>query len=204
MKRIEIAAKGRTELGKKATKQLRKELQVPCVVYGMGENIHFYAHENDFRHLVYTPNEYIVALNIDGTEKLAIMQEIQFHPVTDKIIHIDFREVNEDKEVKFKIPVELTGFAVGVQAGGKLQTLSRKLRVQGLIGNFPDRLTIDVTNLALGKSIKISELGFENITLLDAPNSVVCSVKLTRAAKGAATDEEGIEGEGEATEETEA
>jgi len=199
MKVIEITAKGRTDLGKKATKALRVNEQVPCVVYGKAGNANFYAHKNDFNSLVYTPNEYIVSLDIDGNKKTAIMQELQFHPVTDEILHIDFREVSEDTPVKFKIPVKLNGFPKGVQAGGKLQMLTRKLRVEGLVADFPDRLDIDVTDLELGKSIKISELNFDNINLLDAPNSVVCSVKLTRAAKGAATAEE--EGAEETTEE---
>ncbi len=204
MKVIEIKVKTRKETGKKATKELRKSKYIPCVIYGGEKNEHFYAELSDFRALVYTPNSYIVNLDIEGTKKQAIMQDIQFHPVSDDILHIDFLEVNEENKITIGIPVKLEGFPVGVQSGGVLNLLKRRLKIKALMKNLPDILNIDVTELELGKSIKIAELDFENIDLLDPKDSVVCSVKLTRVAKGMeeAKEEGVVEGEeGETTKE---
>ncbi|MBN2681577.1 MAG: 50S ribosomal protein L25/general stress protein Ctc [Bacteroidales bacterium] len=194
MKTIEINAKIRENLGKKETKKLRVEESVPCVLYGGKENIHFYAHKTAFKDLIYTPNSYIVKLIINNNEHLSVIQDAQYHPVSDEILHIDFYEINQDNPVVIGVPVILNGFAKGVQDGGKLNLMAKKLRVKGLVNNLPDELNVDVTNIKLGQTLKVKELSFENIELIDNPNTSVCSVKLTRAARGAATDEEGADG----------
>ena len=138
------------------------------------------------RNLVYSPNIYLVNLNIDGTSCKAIMKDLQFHPVTDKLLHVDFYLINEEKPIIMEVPVALTGLAEGVKAGGKLQLTLRKLKVKALYNQIPEKLNIDVTPLGLGKTIKVGELSFENLELMNAKEAVVCAVKLTRAARGAA------------------
>ena len=178
MKSIEIKGSLRTEIGKKATHSLRKNNGVPCVLYGMQKDengkpvaTHFTVTVDGLRKLVYTPHIYVVDLNIDGKVVNAIMKDIQFHPVTDAILHVDF--------------YQLEGLAEGVKAGGKLALQMRKLKVKALYNVIPERLNIDVTSLALGKTIKVGELSFEGLELLNAKEAVVCAVKLTRAARGA-------------------
>ena len=196
MKQIDLKAVKRQETGKKATKELRRNAMVPCVLYGGKEEIHFSASLNDFRHLVYTPNVHIVNLTIEEESHLAIIKELQFHPVSDEILHADFLEVIENKPVEIAIPVKITGFAKGVQAGGKLKLEMRRLKVYGLAKDFPDKLKIDVTNIGLGDSVKVRDLAFDNLELRDPKSAVVVSVKLTRVAKGMVI-EEGEEVEGE-------
>ena len=195
MKSLEIKGILREAVGKSNSRKLRSKNMVPCVLYGGKKNIHFTAHENTFRKIVYTPNVYLIKLIIDDKEYNTIMQDIQFHPVTDKILHIDFLEIFEDKKVKIEIPSQLNGFAEGVKEGGKLQFEHRKLKVWGFIKNIPDILEIDITNIGLGKGIQVGELSFENLELLDPQNTVIASVKLTRAAKGEeiAVSEEEVE-----------
>lgn len=184
MKTIELKGTARKAVGKKDAKLLRRNEQVPCVLYGGTENHHFSVNLKDLKKIVYTPKVYIIDIDIDGQNYNAIMQDLQFHPVSDDILHIDFLQVVENKPVIINIPVILEGFAKGVQAGGKLSQLARTLKVKALAKDLPDDLTVDVTNLELGKSIKVGELNFENIELLDSKNAVVAAVKLTRAAKG--------------------
>jgi len=196
MKTLEIKVQERKEVGKKATKELRKNDFVPCIIYGGDEILHFTAPANDFRHLVYTPNSYVVKLNLDGKELLAVLKEIQFHPVTDKILAIDFYQVFEDKKVNIAVPVRLTGFAEGVKSGGQLQLAKRKLKVRGLYKNIPDEIVIDVTPIVLGQSLKVADLKIEGIDIVEPANTVILSVKLTRSARsGGGTGEEGEEGE---------
>jgi len=205
MKSIKIKGELRKSTGKKDSKKLRNEERVPCVLYGGKENVHFAVSEKDLKKLVFTPNVYLVDLELDGKKHKAIMQELQFHPVTDRVIHIDFLEIFDDKEVVINIPVELQGLAEGVQAGGKLQVINRKLRVRALLKDLPDTLQINVEKVELGKNVKVGELDFKNLELLDAGNTVIATVKLTRAAKGMEADEEeGVEeGAEETTEESE-
>jgi large subunit ribosomal protein L25 len=192
MKAIELKGTLRSSLGKTSSKQIRKNNHVPCVLYGGKENVHFSTYENEFQHLVYTPEVKLVNLNIEGKIYKAILQDIQFHPVTDKILHVDFYQIYDDKVVDIKIPVHMTGFAEGVKQGGKLTLQNRRIRVKALPKDLPDFVEIDVTKLTLGKSIKISDLSFENLTLLDPKNMVVVTIKLTRASRGmAASSEEG-------------
>lgn len=186
MKVFELKGTVRTGLGKKATKADRVSDNVPCVLYGGAENVHFTATASDLRKLIYSPEVYIVDLTVDGKSCKAIMKSLQFHPVSDRVLHIDFLEVSETKPVVVEIPVQLNGLAEGVKAGGKLSLEMRKLRVKGLYTNFPERINIDVTNLGLGKSIQVGALKLENLEILNAKIAVVAQVKLTRAARGAA------------------
>ncbi len=192
MKSIEVKGSLRTETGKKATRELRKSDAVPCVLYGAqkdenGQTIatHFSVTNDNLRKLVYTPHIYVVDLNIDGKITNAVMKDIQFHPVTDKILHIDFYQIDETKPIVMEVPVQLEGLAEGVKAGGKLSLQMRKLKVKALYNVIPERLTVNITNLGLGKTIKVGELSYENIELMNAKDAVVCAVKLTRAARGA-------------------
>ncbi|MBN2166334.1 MAG: 50S ribosomal protein L25/general stress protein Ctc [Marinilabiliaceae bacterium] len=185
MKTIELTASKRSDVGKSSTKQLRKNEQVPCVLYGGKETIHFAAPTKSFNKLIFTPNVYIISLNIDDQKVNAIIKDIQYHPVSDEVQHIDFLQISDDKPVTIEIPVKLNGFAEGVKAGGKLQLEMRKLRVKGLSKYLPDTLDIDINNLGLGKTIKVGQLEFDNLELLNAKNAVVVAVKLTRAARAA-------------------
>ena len=192
MKSIEIQGSLRTETGKKSTKALRKNDSVPCVLYGLNtdENgnqvaTHFSVTVEELRKLVYTPHIYVVDLNIDGKVVNAIMKDIQFHPVTDAILHVDFLQINEDKPIVMEVPVKLEGLAEGVKAGGKLNLQIRKLKVKAFYNVIPERLVVDVTSLGLGKTIKVGELHYEGLELLNAKDAVVCAVKLPRAARGA-------------------
>ncbi len=186
MKTFELKGEVRSELGKKASKAVRNGEAVPCVLYGGKENLHFTATESDLRKLVYSPDVFVVELNIGKTATKAIMKDLQFHPVTDKVLHIDFLEVSDKKPVVVEIPVKLSGLAEGVKAGGKLSLEMRKLKVKGIYSNIPEAITIDVTNLGLGKSIQVGKVEVKDMELLNAKNAVVAQVKLTRAARGAA------------------
>ena len=192
MKSIAINGSLRTEIGKKATKSVRKADAVPCVLYGAQKDAngnqvatHFTVTNDELRNLVYTPHIYVVDLTIEGKTVNAIMKDIQFHPVTDKILHVDFYQIDEAKPIVMEVPVKLEGLAEGVKAGGKLALQVRKLKVKALYNVIPERLVIDVTNLGLGKTIKVGELSYEGLELLNAKEAVVCAVKLTRAARGA-------------------
>ena len=193
MKSIEIKGTVRADIGKKATRELRKNNGVPCVLYGVKKDenglpvaTHFTVTVDGLRNLVYTPNIYLVNLDIDGTVVTAIMKDIQFHPVKDTIMHVDFLQVEENKPVMMEVPVQLEGLAEGVRAGGKLALQIRKLKVKANYNAIPERLVIDVTPLGLGKTIKVGELSYEGLELMNAKDAVVCAVKLTRAARGAA------------------
>ena len=183
MQVFELKGELRTDLGKKATKVLREEKKVPCVLYGGKENIHFSVVEKDLSKLVYTPFVYIVKIMIDGNAYEAVMREIQFHPVTDRILHIDFYHIFAEKPVIIEVPVKLKGFAEGVQAGGKLVQVIRKLKVKALPSNLPGEVELDVTSLGLGKSIKVKELSFDNFEVVNAKEVVIAQVKVTRASK---------------------
>ena len=192
MKSIAINGSLRTEIGKKATKSVRKADAVPCVLYGAQKDAngnqvatHFTVTNDELRNLVYTPHIYVVDLTIDGKTVNAIMKDIQFHPVTDAILHVDFLQINEENPIVMEVPVQLEGLAEGVKAGGKLALQIRKLKVKALYNLIPERLVVNVTNLGLGKTIKVGELNYEGLTLLNAKEAVVCAVKLTRAARGA-------------------
>lgn len=186
MQTIEIKGTVRTELGKKSTKALRAEGNVPCVIYGGEEVVHFTAPEAEFRKIIYTPNVYIINVNVDGKTYPTILQDEQFHPVKEQLLHADFLQIKEDKPVTIEIPVTLEGFAEGVKAGGKLQLEMRKLKVKALSKYLPDTLNININNLDIGKTMQVGQLSFDNIELLNAKNAVVVAVRLTRAARAAA------------------
>lgn len=193
MKSISIQGIVRTDLGKKATKQVRQQGLVPCVIYGekkdangAPEALHFLVDEKQINKVVYTPNIYLVNIDIDGVNHPAIVKEIQFHSVKDNVLHVDFYEVNETKPVVIGVPIAPEGLAEGVRSGGKLVTMVRKLKVRATVANIPEKLVIDVTKLGLGKSIKCGELSYEGLELVTPKEVVVVTVKMTRAAKGAA------------------
>lgn len=203
MKSVELKGSFRKELGKSSSKNLRKQDQIPCVLYGNGENVHFHTHENSFKEIVYTPNAYLVDIDIEGKKYQAVLRDIQFHPVTDKIIHVDFFQVHEKEPVWMRVPVVLTGSAIGVLNGGRLVQKMRKVRIKALPSVLPDELKIDISKLAIGKSIKIADLNFEGLEFLEPQNAVLVLVKTARAVVLATDEEEegeeGAEGaEGEA------
>ena len=170
---------------KRALKAMRKNDEIPAVLYG-GEKVVNFAVTNDaVRKLVYTPEIFVVELTIDGETTMAIMKEIQFHPVSDKILHMDFLAVSKEKPVEMDVPVALEGHAEGVKAGGKLTLQMRKLRVKAIYDQIPEKLVINVDNLGLGKTMQVGALHFEGLEVMNAKNAVVCAVQLTRAARGA-------------------
>lgn len=185
MKTFDLKGQLRTDLGKKASALLRKNDLVPCVLYGGKENIHFSALKSNLKHLVYTPNVYLVKIDIDGAVYNAVMHEIQFHPVTDKILHIDFLQVFEDKPVAIEIPIKVVGNAIGVKKGGKLKVAKRYLKVKALPQYLPDFIEINVDDLDVGQHIRVEKLQFDHITILNKPNELVVSVLSSRlVAKG--------------------
>lgn len=193
MKEISIKGQVRECVGKKATKLLRKEGLVPCNIYGEAKDknglplaLSFAVPSRDLRKVVYTPHIYVVNIDIDGKEYKAIMKELQFHPVTDALLHIDFFQVNETKDITIGIPVKLNGLAQGVRDGGKLNLSIRKINVTAPYKRIPEQLDIDVTKLELGKSIKVGELSFEGLEIATPKEVIVCSVKATRASRSAA------------------
>ena len=207
MKTISIKGSVRTEVGKKATNALRKEGLVPCCIYGVEKDSEgkpvtktFSVTVEGLRKLVYTPDIHVVELTIEGEKEMmqngyegsksyttkAILKDIQFHPVKDTILHVDFYEITEEKPIIMAVPVKLTGLADGVRAGGKLVQLQRYLKVKAVYTAIPEILTVDVTPLALGKSIKVCDLSFEGLELVTAKEALVCAVKTTRASQAAA------------------
>lgn len=184
MKSFKLEGKLRPELGKKASKALRGSDAIPAVLYGGNEVVHFTVTQESVRNLIYSPEIFVVELNIEGREYKAVLKELQFHPVTDAILHLDFLQVEAGKPVVVEVPVVLEGHAEGVRAGGKLALEMRKLKVKAAYTEIPEKLHIDVTNLGLGKTIQVGALSFEGLELMNAKNAVVCAVKLTRAARG--------------------
>ncbi|MDT8400223.1 MAG: 50S ribosomal protein L25/general stress protein Ctc [Bacteroidales bacterium] len=197
MRTLEIIASKREKTGKSETKKLRDEGNVPCVMYGGKETIHFYSHENNFNELIYTPSVYIVTVNVNGEKRRGVLKDIQFHPVSDKISHIDFIEVSDDKPVTVTVPVNLTGDSAGLKAGGKLRLKRRRLTIRGYIDALPDKLDIDITNLDIGETMKVADLSYDGIEILDPPRAMVVAVISSRLAmKGMEIPEE-VEAEGE-------
>jgi large subunit ribosomal protein L25 len=184
MKTFDLKGTLRKELGKKASKVVRKEEAIPCVLYGHGDPVHFSGNEKEYGKVIYTPSSYKINLDIDGTVHPAVMKAIQFHPVSDRPLHIDFIRIADGKPVTVTIPVRLEGFAKGVQQGGKLKMEMRRATVKGLIDQIPDELLLDVTNIEVGQSIKVRDLSFSEFEILDPKNMVIASVRSTRAAKG--------------------
>ena len=192
MKEINVTGQKRTDLGKKASKLLRKEEMVPCNLYGEAKKdgkpvaLSFASPMSELRKIVYTPHIYVINLIIDGESHTAIMKELQFDPVTDAVIHIDFLEVNDQKPITIGIPVKLVGLAQGVRDGGRMNLSIRKINVTAPYQQIPEHLDIDVSALKIGKSIKVGELSFEGLDIATSKEVVVCSIKMTRAAQLAA------------------
>ena len=201
MKTLAISVKSRENVGKSNTRALRNQGNVPCVLYGGEKQVTFYAHENDFRKLVYTSDTFVVELDIDGSKVKAIMQDIQFHPVTDKILHIDFLEVIEGKPVTVALPVILEGVAAGVRNGGNLMFRRPKIITKGLVTNLPDAITLNIEHLKIGMFTYIKDIVIEGCEFIAPSNSVVVGVKTARAAiEEEEEDDEGTEGGDEGTE----
>jgi len=192
MKTFELKGEIRDDFGKKAAKAYRSEALIPCVAYGGHdeENLNFVVKNSDVRNLVYTPEVFLVDLDLGKKKFQAIVKDVQFHPVKDTILHIDFLHVFEKTPVVIEIPVRLEGLAEGVRAGGKLSLDARKLKVKAVPAKLPEVLVVNVEKLELGKSIQVGELQFDGLEILNAKNAVVCRVQLTRAARGAAAKSE--------------
>jgi large subunit ribosomal protein L25 len=188
MKTIEIKAISRSNFGKKETKSLRAEDNVPCVMYGGKENLHFYAHENEFRSMIYTPDVHLISLQVDGKSYNAILKDLQFHPVTDKLLHIDFIQVSDDKPVLIDIPIKLSGVSPGVKAGGRLKINRRSLKVKGLTRDFPEHLDIDISSLEIGQSLKIGDLSYDNLLIMENKKSMIVSVATSRVVQKEETE----------------
>ena len=201
MKEIYVTGQKRTDLGKKASKLLRKEGLVPCNLYGeqKDENgkpvaMSFAVPMTELRKVVYTPHIYVINLIIDGESHTAVMKELQFHPVTDALLHVDFYEVNDQKPLTIGIPVKLVGLAQGVRDGGRMNLSIRKINVTAPYQQIPEHLDVDVTALKIGKSIKVGELSFEGLEIATPKEVIVCSIKMTRAAQQAAAAAAAAEG----------
>ena len=198
MKSITINGSKRESVGKKATKALRNAGQVPCVLYGGDQPVHFSAAELAFSKLVYTPNAHTVVIALGDTSFNAVLQDIQFHPVTENILHIDFYQLFDDKEIAMDIPVVLTGNSVGVRAGGVLRRNRRKLRIKALPTNLPDNIVVDISKLKIGNKVYVSELENDGFKFLHTDNTVVCQIKQSRVSVDIEDDEDDEDEEGAA------
>ena len=193
MKEVEVKGQKRADIGKKAAKAMRKEGLIPCNIYGEAKDengaplaMSIACPMSELRKIVYTPHIYVIKLVLDGEEHTAILKELQFHPVTDALLHVDFYEVNDQKPITIGIPVKLTGLAQGVRDGGRMNLSIRKIEVTAPYQQIPEHLEIDVTALKIGKSIKVGELSFEGLEIATSKEVIVCSIKMTRAAMSAA------------------
>lgn len=207
MKSITINGAVRAEVGSKDAKVARNEGNVPCVLYGGDAPIHFSADEREFKNLLYTPSVYLVKVALDGKEYTAIVQDTQFHPVSDGLLHVDFLEVSPSKPIKISLPVRTEGTALGVKNGGRLGVPMKKLKVKGLVADMPDDIEINVEKLRIGHKVRVGDLNIKGITFLDDPKLEVCGVKTKRGAvedEAEDDEEEGAEGEEGAAEGAEA
>jgi len=188
MKSVEIIGYKRANLGKKESQDLRNDGNVPCVLYGGEEQVHFYSPMILFRDLVYTPEVHTVLLNIEGDEYDCILQDIQFHPVSETILHADFLKLKDDRPVKMDVPVKFVGNSPGIQQGGKLVVKLKKIKVKALPKNLPDYIEVDISKLELGKSIKVKDIVSQNYEILNAVTNPVASVEVPRAMRGKMTE----------------
>jgi len=196
MKTLEIIGYKRANLGKSESKKLREDGNVPCVLYGGDEQVHFYAPMILFRPLVYSADIYFVQLNIEGQLFKCILQDIQFHPVSETILHVDFLELHEDKPIKMQVPVKFYGDSPGIRQGGKLMVNTRTLLVRALPKDMPEDISLDITEVNLGQTIKVKEVAVDNFEILNSPQVSIASVSIPRAAKTGDLEEEELE-EGE-------
>ncbi|MBL7137964.1 MAG: 50S ribosomal protein L25/general stress protein Ctc [Bacteroidales bacterium] len=195
MKQVSLSGSLRENVGKKDAKKLRREGNVPCVMYGGKEQVHFLTDEKLFSKVIFTPNVFIIKLNINGNEHDTIIQDLQYHPVTDRILHVDFLEVSGEKPITIAVPVKLTGTPEGVLKGGRLIKKARKLKIKALMENLPDFIEINIADLDIGDSIKVSDLHRDNIEFLDAARNLVVGVRSARTVVELTEEaEEGAEG----------
>ena len=187
MKHIELKGQIREAGNKAAVKAVRRAGQVPCNIYGLGiENVLFTIDAQDLKTITHTPNSYIIDLELsNGTKMYAVLHEVQYHPVTDEALHVDFLTVNEEKPVTIEVPVKVVGHSEGVKMGGKLLVSSRKLRVSAMMNNLPDLLEVDSTHLMIGKQIVAGDLNYEGVTIVSPKATIICSVRPTRATQQA-------------------
>ena len=204
MKTLVVKGQKRSSLGKKEAKLLRSQKLVPSVLYGAGEPVHFAVPFSELRQLVYTPEVFLIDLDIEGAVYTAIMQDIQWHAVEEQALHVDFLKIEENKKIKIDLPIKIVGLAKGIKAGGKLKINLRRLKVKALAKDLPDSIEVNVTKLGIGQSIKVGDLSLKDIEILDKKSNVVAAVTVTRAAKSAAgaVVQEEDEVEETATEET--
>ena len=188
MKSITIKGSQRESVGKAASKALRNAGQVPCVLYGGDNVLHFSAPELAFKNIVYTPNVYTAAIELNGKTYDAILQDIQFDPVSDKIIHIDFYQLHKDKEITIEVPIQIEGTSPGIMAGGTLRIVNRKLKVKALPDNLPDFVPVNISGLEMGNKLYVTKLAQENYKIMHPDNTVVCQIRVSRAAMKAAQD----------------
>ena len=188
MKSITIKGSQRESVGKAASKALRNAGQGPCVLYGGDNVLHFSAPELAFKNIVYTPNVYTAAIELNGKTYDAILQDIQFDPVTDKIIHIDFYQLNKSKEITIEVPIQIEGTSPGIMAGGTLRIVNRKLKVKALPDNLPDFVPVNISGLEMGNKLYVTKLAQENYKIMHPDNTVVCQIRVSRAAMKAAQD----------------
>ena len=195
MKTVSMSGSPRENVGKKDAKKMRKADLIPSVIYGGKEQHHIAIPLKDFKHLIFSPEIAFVTIDVNGTVYNAILQDIQYHPVTDNILHADFLEIGEGIEIVMGVPIKTTGTAPGILEGGKLQTKIRKVKVKALPENMPEAITLDISALNIGNSIKVKEIELKDASLMDAPNAVVVAVKVTRVAVLDEELEDGVEGE---------
>jgi len=198
MKNVLLSGSLRGNVGKKDAKKHRKEGNIPCVMYGGKEQIHFVASDKAFRKLIFTPEVYIFNLEIAGKTYNTIIQDVQYHPVSDHILHIDFLEINPEKPVTISVPVKIIGVAPGVLKGGKMEHKTRKLKIHALMQHLPDKITVTIDNLDIGDSVRVKDLVLENITFLDNPNTIIVGVRTARVLVEEPTAAEAAAAEGAA------
>lgn len=186
MKEFKLTGSLRTESGKKIAKKLRREQSVPAILYGGKENVLLSLVERDLKDLIYTPVVYTIDLKVEKKSYKAIVKEMQFHPVSDRVLHVDLLEISDDKKLTIALPVKLVGSSEGAKQGGQLTLVTRKLKVNGLPKHLPEIIEVDVTDLGMGKSRLVQDLKFDNFEVVDQKSTVIATVKLTRAARGAA------------------
>ncbi|MDD4142024.1 MAG: 50S ribosomal protein L25 [Bacteroidales bacterium] len=202
MKSISLSGSLREGVGKKDARNARKNGMFPAVVYGAGEQLHILLSEKDFNKVIFSPETYLVVIKVDGKEIRTILQEVQYHPVSDKVLHADFYAVTDDKPFTIAVPIKLTGTSKGVLKGGKLQQKVRKLHVSGLLKDFPDNILVDITTVDVGSPVRIEDLHVENLSFVDSKRNIVVDMKSARAlaAEEEHTEEHAAEGAAPAAE----
>jgi large subunit ribosomal protein L25 len=200
MKTVSLSGSPRENVGKKDAKSLRQQGLVPCVIYGGKEQIHFHLDERDFSKIIFTPETHVIKMTVGDKEYDTLLQDIQYHPVTDKVLHADFMEFDPANKIKVAIPVRTTGASIGVLKGGSMKQVMRKLVVKAMVEDIPEFFEVDISKLDIGDSFKVKDLTIDKIEFMDRPNNVIVAVKVTRVTvdeEEEDEDEEGEEGEGE-------